>query len=1503
MPGEDQEYKYQLFISYTEADRKWAEQLYRRLEDKAVRVFFAHESIAPGEKITLQVSDALNTSYKVAMVMSKDYFDRPWPRAEWSSVLMKDPENRDRRLIPLLRRECDLPDLLADLKAIDFTNDDDFELSFLKLLEVVEDKPKPRRDDDAERHFLDREFDKAERGRLNYKRGKSFEEEIATLYRLFGFDVKQDVQLNGVQIDLLIEKREGGLLTQAVVECKDKKITSAERDQILAQQGVALRSNPRLRWIAVSSQGFAADTRAALESAGVDCVIAADMKRELLPLEDYVGWLIADYERDSIQEKWQGNDWFVRPDFQKDRTGDTIPALEYMANWLGDDRKRQLVILGDVGTGKSTLVQFLAYQMARNYVQDPVRHPAPVLVPLGKVRKESSLQGVIHEHFSGRSDDGRGVNFQRFLHLVHEGKIVLFFDAFDEMADRLNYDDTFNTFRELSRAAQLQGKVVITGRVNYFKDVEEQREIIEEAYRAKGKDIYREATRETGHEVTYLKYFDEPKIRTYLGYARAATAENDWQKIVQIYDLRGLAQLPLLLTMISDSLDKFAEGEKVDAAKLYEKYTDDWLTRDLDKGRVILRRHQKLNLMYELAWRLWNDPDRPMRYRELAAFVEEMGKAGVVEMSGKEIEQMAGAIHLRSFLKREGENAFSFIHRSFMEYFLARRLYAGLTASPAEIGLLDTRQRFNHRVVHFLASIDTENRITPVLQPILTENYRPRISENALTILYWSARVCCGMDTEIATDDESLDRLKSELAKRLPSGIRMAGAQLSGIELVHAPLIEADFTGADLSKAKFDHTDLTHAKLTDAVLVEASFTNITAAWADFTQAKLDQTLFVFAKLDSAIFTKAFGYSPDSFADAELGGVRGLTGVSGKINLKKLLPVAQNLAIDSGYNALPVCFSPNGELLVIGTTNGTILIIRASDGALLWTLSGHTSGVLSVAFSPDGKTLASGSSDNLVRLWSAEDGRSLRTLSGHTESVWSVAFSPDGKTLASGSDDKSVRLWSAEDGRSLRTLSDHTDSVWSVAFSPDGTTLASGSSDKSVRLWSAEDGRFLHTLSGHTDAVLSVAFSPNGKTLASGSDDKSLRLWSVEDGRSLRTLSGYTESVWSVAFSPDGKTLASGSSYYSVRLWAPDDGRSLRTLSGHTKSVWSVSFSLDGKAMAIGGGDGSVGLWFARSGRPWRILTGHNNRALSVAFSPDGKTLVSAGDDKTIRLWSCNDGRSLRTLTGHSDRVLSVVFSPDGKTLASGSDDRSVRLWSATSGNTLQTLSGHTGYVMSVAFSPDGNRLASSSSDYSIRLWSAEEGRSLQTFSGHKSSVLSVAFSPEGKTLASGSDDRSVRLWSAEDRRSLRTLSGHKSGVLSVAFSPDGKTLASASDDKSVRLWSAEGDECLAVLGSTEGAIQSVAFAPSGVFVCGGGRAGRLQFWDLQTGKTALLMYNFGEEWLMLLPDGRFDFSSPDALRYLRYTEIGTFNSYRAEDLVKEFHSPEAVKAILTKMQK
>jgi len=110
----------------------------------------------------------------------------------------------------------------------------------------------------------------------------------------------------------------------------------------------------------------------------------------------------------------------------------------------------------------------------------------------------------------------------------------------------------------------------------------------------------------------------------------------------------------------------------------------------------------------------------------------------------------------------------------------------------------------------------------------------------------------------------------------------------------------------------------------------------------------------------------------------------------------------------------------------------------------------------------------------------------------------------------------------------------------------------------------------------------------------------------------------------------------------------------------------------------------------------------------------------------------------------------------------------------------------------------------------------------------------------------------------------------------------------------------EDGQCLGVLTSHLGPVHSVAFAPNGKYLVAAGAAGRLQFWDLETFETFLYLYAFGaNSWLKLLPDGRFDASGPEALRYLCYTEQATWRSWTAEELQKEFYAPDAVQAALT----
>jgi WD40 repeat protein/DNA-binding SARP family transcriptional activator len=554
----------------------------------------------------------------------------------------------------------------------------------------------------------------------------------------------------------------------------------------------------------------------------------------------------------------------------------------------------------------------------------------------------------------------------------------------------------------------------------------------------------------------------------------------------------------------------------------------------------------------------------------------------------------------------------------------------------------------------------------------------------------------------------------------------------------------------------------------------------------------------------------------------------------------------------------VAFSPDGQLLAVGTAEGEVRLWQMPAGQLAGICLGHSHAVSSVAFSPNGETLASGSGDQTICLWNARTGHILHTLRGHTHHVQSVAFSPDGKILASGSGDQTICLWDTHSGQALHTLYGHTDWVLSVAFRPDGEILASGSADQTVRLWDIRAGQVLHTLHGHTQRVHSVAFSPGGEILVSGGDDRTVRLWNARTGQALHTLHGHSSWVYSVACSPTGKTLASGCADQTVRLWDAHTGQALHTLHGHTDDIYCVAFSPDGKILASGSADQTVRLWDANTGQALRALHGYMNWVFSIAFSPDGKTLASGGDDQTVHLWDACTGQVLRTLHGHTDDIYSIAFSPNGKILASGCGDRTVRLWDVNTGQALHTLHGHTHWVYSVAFNSDGKTLASGSYDHTIRLWDAHDGQILHTLHGHTNRVLSVAFSPDGETLASGSYDQIVRLWNARTGQALHTLHGHTDWIHSVTFSPTGEILASSSDDRTVRLWNARTGQVLQALYGHTDDLHSIAFSPDGETLASGSDDRTVRLWDVNTGQTLHILqeHTRGVFSVAFSPDGK-----------------------------------------------
>ncbi|ETR69452.1 MAG: hypothetical protein OMM_03922 [Candidatus Magnetoglobus multicellularis str. Araruama] len=498
--------KYDVFISYASEDIKFATILAERLRDEGVKVWFDKWQIKTGHRLSEKINEGIEHSIKMISVWSPDYFkqSKTWTKIELFSMTHDDMLAEDRPVIPVLLKECkdSIKPTLKDYIFIDFTNPDDFEIKFRALLNDL--------DLDLEVERLDRQVIKKEA----LYRGKNFKNEVENLYILLGFSAKQNIKINGNNIDLLIEQKLGGRLFKIVVECKTTRISSKEKDQILSLQNIVQKTEPFFQWIAISPKGFTTEARNALETSGVSCVTYKELLGELVPIEPYLIELKKEYET-WVMENWKGQDFFIRPDILKDIEYKEEKALTFFSKWMGNPDRNFLVILGDLGTGKTSLLRFLSFQLAAQYLDDPVRHPAPVIIPLKDVRKEVSLSGIIYRHFETYNVD---VNFKKFFHLLKIGKIILFFDAFDEMADRIQWDITRSNFNEFQQAAVGKAKVILTCRTHYFRDRTEQVSIIGEGPLLSDleTDLYRELQKNSGAEVVYLQEFDDEKITQYL---------------------------------------------------------------------------------------------------------------------------------------------------------------------------------------------------------------------------------------------------------------------------------------------------------------------------------------------------------------------------------------------------------------------------------------------------------------------------------------------------------------------------------------------------------------------------------------------------------------------------------------------------------------------------------------------------------------------------------------------------------------------------------------------------------------------------------------------------------------------------------------------------------------------------------------------------------------------------------------------------------------------------
>ncbi|NTW55180.1 MAG: NACHT domain-containing protein, partial [Chlorobaculum sp.] len=892
------------------------------------------------------------------------------------------------------------------------------------------------------------------------EKGKRFEEKVAQLLRLLGYSVEREQLIDSNRIDLVARKRgDFGQEDIYFVECKDhQSVIPKETVQIFK----TWLDSPKARQLqakgmVVAAKDFSPAARSYAREQGIQALTYDELERSLFDFSPYLARIRQRYEASSIASTYIAQ----RLKREKEPDAEPVELLPHALEWVTGTGNRLWVVLGDYGTGKSTFVERLAYELARKRENDP-KSPIPIAINLRNFPNAISLESLIREHLE--TELRTVLNPEIVLHLLEAGRVVLLLDSFDEMGVAQAGRSVEEQFRLIARPAAVAGltqrgnRILITSRSHFFRDTNSARRAVQ------GNDdlfepesLLGKTARAFDATIDTLPVFSEDQISKYLD-IRLGSIEGDKARrfIEDTYGLSEIASTPQLLDMIVASLpDLMKQGEKVTTAILYLTYTNRWLNTVRLNQAEVNAEHMR-ELLERMSCELWSRPRNQIHYADLAELLRKE------EMLNRNIPSERVDLEMRTaaFLVRSADGHYRFSHKSFLEFFFARALFRALKEHYFAQAL--SYGRINPEAMNFLNDMTESvtkisDELTTAIRSILEKKYIATVSENALMLALHTATYRADKLLENQKDRDFLapGLHRKEQTRLIPPKTNLSGAQLSGLRLTSLIADEINFSNANLSRASLFAADLhqacfngammddvifDHANLTEASLENANALRISGLGLDLSRSNCRNARFDGADLRNSIANQT------DFSGASL-------------RLTKLYQSIFEGAILT-----------NAELDGATWPKSTGFVSKAGlrpVEPLLTGLTGHHGPIKACAFDHDGKRILTAGSDRTARLWDALSGKEILRFEGHSGRIYACAFDHDGKRILTAGDDSTARLWDALSGKEILRFEGHSGSISACAFDHDGKRILTAGDDSTARLWDALSGKEILRFEGHS----------------------------------------------------------------------------------------------------------------------------------------------------------------------------------------------------------------------------------------------------------------------------------------------------------------------------------------------------------------------------------------------------------------------------------------------------
>jgi predicted NACHT family NTPase len=1018
----------------------------------------------------------------------------------------------------------------------------------------------------------------------------------------------------------------------------------------------------------------------------------------------------------------------------------------YIDRWLENPVTEHVSILGEFGTGKTWFAFHYAGKCLQAYraakSKGMPRPRLPLVIPLRDYAKALDVENVFAGFFY--TQHNIRLNSEVFDRLNQMGKLLLIFDGFDEMADKIDTQKMTDNFWELAKVVTTNAKVILTCRTEHFPTAQDGRENFGGERIPSNVNKIAVAPK---FETLELMKFDDEQIRAVLSRrTNSATVE----LVMANSQLLDLLRRAVMAEFVLEALPEIEAGKPIDLARVYLYAVRHKMERDITTGRTFTSLADKLYFLCELAWEMLSEDKMSLNYRAFPDRLRVLFKDEVKEQ--KHLDHWHYDMMGQTMLIRNDDGDYSPAHRSLLEFFVAYKLAAelGLLAddfleiakdqSGIDEGLepefytwsdywrRDLDDKGERKLIAPLAGFKSES----------SDNLRNTFGKSPLTKVILDL-LLPSLNLKVRSQElnQLLDLIKSTKA----ADISYLGGNAATV------LVKLNSDALDYQELK--DTNLAHADLVDAGL---RGTNLSSA-------NLENCLItrVFGSVNAIIMSKDDRYFITAHDDKT---IRVWDRVSG-IELQNLIR----------HKGVITCLALNEDkqLIYSGSDDGTIQEWNLVDGTYQYTFE-HQSSVRAISLSLDGQFLYS-AGGNIIREWKVSDGICQRTFESHQNSVNVMALSRNGQSLYSGSRNGTIEEWRLSDGMCQRTFNGHQDKINAISLSVNGQFLYSSSGDFTIREWRIDNGICQRIFDNNESLMDVIVLSKNGELLYSGSRNGTIEEWKLADGSCRKTVEGHQYSVNCLVVSSDGQFLYAGGSDFvhkngTIQEWEIANGRYQRTFRSYQYTMNAIALSRDRQLLYAGSSNGTIQEWKLSTGKCQRTFKGHQYSVNCLALSGDGQFLYSGSYERNIKEWRIADGKCQRTFEGHKDSVKLITLSDNGRSLYSASGNFmssgvEIKEWELANGICWDTFeyygNGIWGSVIALYEDEHEQRLYIANNDIVIKkLQKIVQQNSLYT-KDSENLPIAISLSVDEDLLYSSNKDGMIKEWDVTTGECLRTI--------------------------------------------------------------------------------------------------------------------------------------------------